>query len=282
MSRNSDRLQSTAESADSPAPHVTQNEQLLSFTRPTEFVDLPSKGLLYPKDHPLHGVETLEIKYMTAKEEDILTSKTLIQKGIVIDRLLESVLVDKNFKVDDLLIGDKNAILLATRITGYGDRYETQIGCPACSHRFEHSFSLSEPKTHYADDDNTELGVTYENNLYFIDLPTSKVRVGLKPLSSGDQKRMDKVSAKKLKLKLPESNLTDLLKEIIVTAAGSSDQGLIAKFIEVMPAKDSRLIRDVYRKIIPNVNLTQDISCPNCGTESRMEVPFGADFFFPS
>ena len=86
MSRNSDRLKTTAEPADSPAPHLNQAEDLLSFTRPTEFVELPSKGMLYPEGHPLHGVETLEIKYMTAKEEDILTSKTLINKGLVIDR----------------------------------------------------------------------------------------------------------------------------------------------------------------------------------------------------
>ena len=280
MSRNSDRLNSAAEPADSPAPIVTQNEQLLSFTRPTEFVDLPSKGMLYPEGHPLHNVDTLEIKYMTAKEEDILTSKTLIRKGIVIDRLIQSVLVNANFNVDDLLIGDKNAILLATRITGYGDRYDTEIGCPVCSHRFEHSFSLSEPSIHHTGDE--VIDVIFENNLFYVDLPVSKVRVGLKPLNSGDQKRMDAATSKKMKLKLPESHLTDLLKEIVVSAAGSTDQGLIAKFIEVMPAKDSRLVRDAYRKIIPNVSLTQEISCPNCGSESRMEVPFGADFFFPS
>ena len=137
MSRNDDRLSSAASPADSPAPHVTQNEQLLSFTRPTEFVDLPSKGLLYPVGHPLHGVETLEIKYMTAKEEDILTSKTLIRKGLVIDRLIRSVLVDQTIDPDDILIGDKNALILAIRITGYGESYETEISCPACSHRFE-------------------------------------------------------------------------------------------------------------------------------------------------
>ncbi len=281
MSRNSNRLKQSAEPSDSPAPHAANNEQLLSFTRPTEFVDLPSKGLLYPEGHPLHGVETLEIKYMTAKEEDILTSKTLIRKGIVVDRLIKSVLVDQSINIDDILIGDKNAILLATRITGYGDQYDTEISCPACGHRFEHSFSLASPDVHYADDVLEDVEVVCENNIFFLELPLSKVRVGLKLLTSGDQKRMDTMAAKKVKLKLPESHLTDLLKEIVVQAAGSTDVGLISKFIEVMPAKDSRLIRDVYRKIIPNVDLTQEITCPNCAVESRMEVPFGADFFFP-
>ena len=279
MSRNSNRLKAGPEPADSPAPHVAQNEQLLSFTRPTEFVDLPSKGLLYPEGHPLRGVETLEIKYMTAKEEDILTSKTLIKKGIVIDRLIESVLVD-NVNVDDLLLGDKNAILLATRVTGYGPIYETGIACPSCGNNFEHSFNLEEVQNNdHVDLD--ELNVTQEKGLFFFDLPASKVRIGVKALTSGDEKKMDQMNQKKEKLNLPETNLTDLLKEIIVVAANSTDEGLISKFINVMPARDSRLVREVYRKVIPNIDLTQEVTCPKCNAESKVEVPFGADFFFP-
>ena len=280
MSRNSDRLKQSAEPADSPAPHVAQNEQLLSFTRPTEFVDLPSKGLLYPEGHPLHGVDTLEIKFMTAKEEDILTSKTLIKKGIVIDRLIQSVLVDQNINVDDLLLGDKNAIILATRVTGYGPIYDTGLTCPNCGANFEHSFNLEsvQPNSH---EDLEDLDVTQENGIFFFDLPISKVNVGVRPLTSGDEKRMEQMSAKKAKLKLPETNLTDLLKEIIVVAAGSTDGGLISKFIDVMPAADSRLIREKYKKIIPNIDLTQEATCTKCNAESEVEVPFGADFFFP-
>ena len=280
MSRNSDRLKTTAEPADSPAPHLNQTEDLLSFTRPTEFVELPSKGMLYPEGHPLHGVETLEIKYMTAKEEDILTSKTLISKGLVIDRLISSVLVDKSINVDDLLIGDKNAILLATRVTGYGEIYETGLVCPACGSNFTHSFDLSEIENS-SDLDLEELGVTFENGLFFLDLPASKVRVGLKALLSGDEKRMEKMNTKKEKLNLPESPLTDLLKEIIVVAANSTDAGLISKFVDVLPARDSRLIRETYKKIIPNIDLTQEVTCTKCNALSELEVPFGADFFFP-
>jgi len=90
---------------------------------PTEVVDLPSQGLLYPKDSPLSS-GTIEIKYMTAREEDILTSANLIKKGIVIDKLLEALIIDKSIKLDDMLLGDKNAILIASRILAYGKDYE--------------------------------------------------------------------------------------------------------------------------------------------------------------
>ena len=86
---------------------------------PSEVVDLPSKGLLYPKDHPCSSGQ-IEIKYMTAKEEDILTSRNLIQKGVVLDKLMESVIIQEGVTLDDLLLGDKNAIMIATRILGYG------------------------------------------------------------------------------------------------------------------------------------------------------------------
>ena len=93
---------------------------------PTEVVDLPSQGLLYPKDSPLSS-GTIEIKYMTAREEDILTSANLIKKGIVIDKLLEALIVDKSIKLDDMLLGDKNAILIASRILAYGKEYEVEV-----------------------------------------------------------------------------------------------------------------------------------------------------------
>ena len=93
---------------------------------PTEVVDLPSKGLLYPKDSPL-STGKIEIKYMTAKEEDILTSANLIKQGVVVEKLLESLIVDKSIKVDDLLIGDKNAVLIASRILAYGKEYEVEV-----------------------------------------------------------------------------------------------------------------------------------------------------------
>ena len=122
---------------DSDPPHQiledrTSPTDTLSFVVPTEFVDLPSAGRFYPPSHPLHNKEHVEIKYMTAKEEDILTSQSLLEKGLALDRLISNLLVNKKINVDSLLVGDKSAILIAARSSGYGADYETDVGCPSC------------------------------------------------------------------------------------------------------------------------------------------------------
>ena len=113
---------------------------------PTEVVDLPSKGLLYSKDSPLSS-GTIELKYMTAKEEDILTSRNLIQKGIVLDKLMEAVIVDEKVSLDDLLLGDKNAVMIATRVLGYGKDYPITLKDPDTGNEVEHTFDLTKLKT---------------------------------------------------------------------------------------------------------------------------------------
>ena len=123
-------------------PNV-EKPQPMQFSVPTEFVDLPSKGKYYPQGHPLRGRESVEVKFMTAKEEDILASTALIRRGVVFERLLQSVMLDR-IDPNDLLIGDKNALLIATRISGYGPEYETEVQCPSCSNKSEFTFDLSE------------------------------------------------------------------------------------------------------------------------------------------
>jgi len=271
---------------DAPTPpnevlENTGNSSAFSFVMPTEIVDLPSKGIFYPEGHPLHGKDTIEIKYMTAKEEDILTSKTLVNRGIVLDRLLSSIILD-DVNPDDLLVGDKNAILIAARVTGYGANYETGINCPNCNTKFIHSFDLDEVNNTNADEaDLEELNVEFRDNIFFFNLPTSGVTVGVRPLFARDEKEISKTAEKKKKYNLPEASLTDLLKAVVVSANGSFDKALLAEFIDIMPARDSRLLRSTYIKIIPDVDMSQDITCPECGTGSVVEVPFTGDFFWP-
>ena len=116
---------------DNSAPVSVSGDQL-SFAVPTEFVELPSGGAYYPEDHPLHKQETIEIKYMTAKEEDILNSAALLKNGTAIDRMLQSVIMNKEIKIHELLIGDKNALTIAARIAGYGSDYAVKLTCPSC------------------------------------------------------------------------------------------------------------------------------------------------------
>ena len=125
---------------------------------PTEVLALPSKGLLYPEDSPLRS-GNIDVKYMTAREEDILTSTNLIEKGLVIDRLLESVIADDKVKLDDLLIGDKNALMVGTRVLGYGKDYTVEIEDPDTTLQVEHTFDLTTLEHKKVDEKQLKKGV---------------------------------------------------------------------------------------------------------------------------
>ena len=249
---------------------------------------MPSRGLYYPDGHPLHGVESLEIKHMTAKEEDILSSEALIRKGVAIDRMLQSILIDKEIKVKDLLIGDKNALTVAARVTGYGSEYVTNVVCPACSTEQEFDFDLTDVEMIGASFDREQLneqleGVEItENNTFLVDLPKSKHKVELKMLTGADEDRLTKFQAKKEKNKLAISTtLTDTLKSIIISVSDVKDRTQINQFVENMPAMDSKYLRSVYQKLVPNIDMTQTFRCEECGHEQALEVPVTTDFFWP-
>ena len=127
MSRNKQRTAAATDAVAATAPTTPAAPASLSYVTPTEFVELPSRGKFYSTDHPLHGKEVIEMRYMTAKDEDILTSPALLKNGIAINRLIENLIVDKNIAIDSLLVGDKNAIILAARISGYGEQYNVKV-----------------------------------------------------------------------------------------------------------------------------------------------------------
>mgnify|MGYP003627022609 FL=1 len=266
---------------ESPPPSESvQEKQGMSFVVATEIVDLPSGGNFYPEGSPLHGVESIEVKHMTAKDEDILVNRSYITKGVVLDRLLQSVLVDKNFGVDDLLVGDKNALLVATRITGYGSEYNTKVLCPACGIISENSFDLDEIG---ATESNTGAHEAQQtaNGTFLLTLPNSGVEVEIRPFTGRDEKNILSSNKTRKKNKLPELGLTDQMKRYIMSANGSENKKDISDFVDVMPAMDSRYLRGAYKELIPNVDLVQHFECPECTHEQEMEVPFTSDFFWP-
>jgi len=285
---NEERLEARNLNVDSPPPQVesqkieSENEAPqtpLSFTTPTEFVDLPSKGLFYAKNHPLHQKDSVEIRFMTARDEDILTSKSLLKKGIAIDRLLQNVIVDKKINIDHMLIGDKNALIVATRITGYGAEYNTKSMCPACGSTSENLYDLEGVKTV-----ETEIPEGVERTpkgTFVLKAPKSGVTVEMRLLAGVDEKRLAKVMAAKKKKNLPESTLTDQLRLALVSVEGQTEPNLINLFVGSLPAMDARYLREVYAKIMPNVDMKQDFECNSCGFEQEMEVPFTSDFFWP-
>ncbi len=278
MRNNQDRL--GAHTGD-VSPPVQQAEQPLQFVTPTEFVELPSKGLFYPQGHPLHNVDTIEIRHMTAKDEDILTSRALLQKGIAIDRFLQNIIVDIRVKVPDLLVGDKNAIIIASRITGYGADYEAAIGCPSCQKTVSFGFNLEECEvTEHNAYEALSVRKT-ENNTFLIHLDKLDMDVEVRLLTSRDETYLLQLSEKRRKKKLPESNLTEQLRRIIVSVNGQTDTAYINSFIEHVPAMDSRKLRTTYQKLIPNIDMSQNFVCPECNHEGEVNVPFGANFFWP-
>ena len=278
MRNNQDRL--GTHTGDVSAP-VQQAEQPLQFVTPTEFVELPSKGKYYPESHPLHNQDTIEIRHMTAKDEDILTSAALLKKGIAIERFLQNIVVDKRIKVSDLLIGDKNAVVIASRITGYGAEYQTSVTCPSCGANVENSFDLDacEVTEHDAYE---ELGVRKtENNTFLIHLDKLNMDVEVRLLTGRDEAYLLQISEKRRKKKLPESNLTEQLRRIIVSVNGQTDTSYISSFIEHVPAMDSRKLRTTYQKLVPNIDMSQNFVCSECNHEGEVSVPFGANFFWP-
>jgi len=259
--------------------HLEGGDQL-SFSSPTEMVDLPSKGLLYPLGHPLHNKETLEIKFMTAKEEDILTSKALIKKGVAIDRMLQNLIVDKTVRVEDLLLGDKNALTIAARISGYGEDYEVGVTCPECETKGKHSFNLSSLEVKETED-LSEIGVSKtEHGTFTLNLLRSSVDVEFRLLTGKDEAEMVQQASSKT-VKKQEDNSTSQLKRLVVSVNGNSDRRVVSQFVDSMPVIDAKQLRAVVKRVSPDVNMQQDFVCASCGHEEEMEVPFTVEFFWP-
>ena len=188
---------------------------------PTEVIELPSKGLVYPKDNPLSSGK-VEIKYMTAKEEDILTNQSYIQKGNVLDKLLESVLVTK-INIDDLIIGDKNALLIATRILGYGNDYVVEVNGE------KENIDLSELENREFDGSTLIEGT----NEFAFDLPHSKTPITYKVITGRDEKKIERELAGLKKINKNSSpELSTRLKYIITSVNGSDDTKDIRNFVD--------------------------------------------------
>ena len=239
---------------------------MAEFKFPTEEVELPSKGLLYPKDSPLSSGK-VEIKYMTAKEEDILTNQNYIQKGIVLDKLLESVVISK-INLDDLVIGDKNAVLIATRILGYGKEYSFTYG----GEQIE--IDLTELKNKYFDEDNITKGV----NEFSYTLPSTSTQITFKLLTGKDEKKIDREleGLKKInKNATPE--LSTRLKYTITSVEGETDTKTIREFVDnALLARDSRALREYIRSIQPDIDLTWTLD-----SGEEVSIPMGIGFFWP-
>jgi hypothetical protein len=237
------------------------------FKLPTETIELPSKGLLYPEDSEL-AKGTIEMKYMTAKEEDILTNQSYIRNGTVLDKLMKSLIVSK-INYDDLLIGDKNAIMVASRVLGYGNEYTFEYGGE------EHTVDL-------ATLDNKPLNeelFTSRTNEFTFTLPKSKNTITFKLLTHKDEQDINRELEGLKKINKDSSpELSTRLKHMITSVEGNRDKKDIREFVDnYLLAQDSRALREYVREIQPDVDLT---FFPN-GSDDRVSLPIGLKFFWP-
>jgi hypothetical protein len=248
---------------------------------PTEIIELPSKGYFYPIENPL-STGKVEIKMMTAKEEDILTSENLIRKGTVLDRLLESLIVNKNIKVDHLLIGDKNALFVAARRLAYGDDYgPIEIQCSACKEKNLKNINLAEIKIKALDGENEGEHKRGTNNFTF-ELPYSKRVVTFKLLTTEDELKIDTELKALSKISKTSTEITTRLKHIITSVDGETETSIIRQFIDTeLLSKDSMKLREAIRKVSPDIDMSFGFKCEKCGHEERMGVPMTVQFFWP-
>ncbi len=247
------------------------------FKLPTETVYLPSKGLLYSKDNPLSSGE-IEMSYMSAKHEDILTNMNFIKNGTVIDKLLQELIVTP-INYNDLLVGDKNALLFAARILGYGKDYEIQFYNTALKQLDNYTVDLTDLKEKEIDSSIFTPGL---NEVSFV-LPQSQNEITFKLLTHGDEKAIES-ELKGLKKIYPDKSfdVTTRLKHIIVSVEGKRDRKDIREFVDTyLTAQDSRALRDYYAKIMPDINTTITIDKDGYVQEG-VDIPIGISFFWPN
>ena len=243
-----------------------------TYKFPTEFVELPSKGYFYPEGHSLQSGK-VEIKYMTAKEEDNLTSQNLIAQGVVIDKLLESLIVDKTIDVNDLLIGDKNAIMVAARILGYGKEYEfTYDG----EEQLVDLSTLEEVKLDFS---KRERGV---NELHF-KLPSTERELTFKLLNGKDERRIEEeLTARKKVSQDYSAELTTRLKRMILTIDGNADRTYVNNFVDnEFLSRDSLAFRQYLATVTPDIDMSTSIVGKD-GSEVSVTIPVTVRFFWPS
>jgi hypothetical protein len=239
----------------------------------SEIIELPSKGKLYPEGHPCSDGK-IEVKYMTAKEEDILTSANLVKKGIVIDRLLDSLILTPNVRGDDLLIGDKNALMVAARILAYGPEYACELTDPDTGEKQDYTFNLADCPFKHVEDGVTE-------NLFDFTLPISKKKIKFSLLTGKDERLIgeDLKASKKTGTGIsPE--LTTRFRYIIKEVEGDNSPAVINNIAQNILARDSMALREEITRVQPDIQLKQYIELG--GETVEVDIPMTVTFFWPN
>jgi len=253
----------------------TTQEEVKESKFPSEVVDLPSGGKIYGKESPLYSGK-IEIKYMTAKEEDILTSANLIKKGAVLEKLMDSLILTPGVTTKDLILGDKNAIMVAIRILAYGPEYETEITSPTSGNKITHKFNLADCPFKDLPKD-----VDYSLNEFLFKLPIGKQAIKFKLITGIEDDRIDnELEAKKKIGHMITTGITSRLKHIIIDWDGETDTNKIGSLVENMLARDSIALRNEIARISPDIEMKQEVMFEE-GDTVEVDIPLTVTFFWP-
>ena len=246
---------------------------------PVEAIPVPSAGILYNPDTTLYNSKTLKIKAMTAHEEDILSSPALLREGTAVDYVIKSCLIDKSINIDDLLVGDKNALMVSIRITGYGNKYNISPSCENCNKTNKLEFDLSSLEINRLQIEPIEKG----KNAFLFELPVTKKKVIFKFLSVGEQRERDTRSEffEKNVTQGVKKTITSFLEHSIVSIEGVTDKNKIQHFVRNMPAYDSKSLRNFIVENEPGLDMTHDWECKFCNHANSNSLAITAEFFWP-
>ena len=289
MSRNKNRITVPSETNTStpPAPPITQNDNPfgLSFVVPTEIVKLPSAGFLYPEGSALKGMKEVEVKSMTAAEEDIMINDSFIKNGVVFDRLIDSIMITPGIKAEDLQDCDKLAILMSARKTGYGNDMIFSVSCNNCDHNYDMEVSMEKmieqsESSPYEPKSGEDWEYLEESNTYSFNITSINIDVNIKLLTRQETKQLLAFRTQKEKLGLPFNETIEFLRAVLVSANGITDRTSLNKLAEILPAAAARKIRYIHNVNLPKVNTNSETVCPACGYEETKEVPFSLGWFW--
>lgn len=255
---------------------MSDNHSSNQYRGMTHYVELPSAGKHYPEGHPLHGIDKVEIKMLTTKEEDILTNTSYIENGVVINKLIEEILlIDLESK--DLHDADQMAILIAARIEAYGQHYPIEILCSNCGEYFSHDLDL----TDFGFGEMGDIAEQTEVGTYVVFLPKSEKTVEFKHLLPKDVATIEKTVDKMKKLNIKTNFNTEFYRRIILSVDGDANKGVITELIDNLRIMDSRKIFAAYTDSLPSMDTSYKCDCSHCGHANEGGMPVQASFFFP-
>lgn len=256
-------------------PHPADEDYL----PPVSSVKLPSRGQVYDPGSPLYLCESLDIKAVTAKEENILSSPVLIKKGTVLTTLMRACITNKTIDPDQMLVGDRNAILIAIRVSAYGPAYSVRVTCPECGEAAEHDFDLSRLPLKTLDV--SPIGGPGSNEFEFA-LPSNGRRVTFRLMDAQSVSKLDRDMEAVRKSTGQEQGVTMRLLAQVVSLQGVKDPKQMARALADLPARDARALRLYMDEISPGVEMVQEYECGSCGKQTEVDLPLGTEFFWPS